>query len=96
MLDDREQIAENYKMIVDDAIDYVLTDREAEIIRCQLLTEKKITMAKLATRFGISTERVRQIRNEAMVKLSAHLIGEMNEMEQATLFDYSLPEYRLY
>lgn len=46
-----------------------LTDREHEIIKKRFLSDKTATLAELASKFGISVERVRQIETSALQKM---------------------------
>ena len=53
-----------------------LTTREQEVIRARWLdesNEKGATLHKLASCFGVSAERIRQIEKAAMRKIKAHL-----------------------
>ncbi len=56
-----------------------LNEREQEIIKSRMLSEKEITLEELGTKFNISRERVRQIEKKAFEKLS-HFVKE--EMEK--------------
>ena len=46
-----------------------LTDREADIIRRRLLSEKPHTLEEIAGDYGLSRERIRQIEGSALVRL---------------------------
>lgn len=56
-----------------------LTEREREIIKGQVLTDKEDnhTLGILGDRFGISRERVRQIRNSAMKKVEKSIRSQI-------------------
>ena len=96
MNDDRVSLFEQYSEIVEDAISNCLSEREAFIIKGQMLSDKVITLRELGISLGISTERVRQIRNVSITKLSVYLNNAMSEVAKDTLFDYELPDRRLY
>ncbi len=51
----------------------ILDDRSRAIIQARWLNEKKQTLHELAQQFGVSAERVRQLENNAMKKLQAHI-----------------------
>lgn len=51
----------------------ILNERERKIITARILTEESRTLQDLATDFGISRERVRQIEQNALRKLKDHL-----------------------
>lgn len=51
----------------------ILDDRSREIIQARWLNEKKETLHNLAKQYDISAERVRQLENNAMKKLQAHI-----------------------
>ena len=50
-----------------------LDERSQEILRLRWLNEPKVTLQELATQYGISAERVRQIEAKAMKKLRSTL-----------------------
>ena len=50
-----------------------LDERSQEILRLRWLNEPKVTLQELATEYGISAERVRQIEAKAMKKLRSSL-----------------------
>ena len=50
-----------------------LDERSQEILRLRWLNEPKVTLQELATQYGISAERVRQIEAKAMKKLRSEL-----------------------
>ena len=52
-----------------------LDSRAMEIIQSRWLAEKKATLHELASRFGISAERVRQLEQRALKKLKLHAAG---------------------
>lgn len=51
----------------------VLDERSREIIQSRWLSEKKETLQNLAKQYGVSAERIRQLENNAMKKLQAHI-----------------------
>lgn len=51
-----------------------LTDRQKEVISRKYLKEDKMTHKEIAEELGISSERVRQIENEALAKLRKILV----------------------
>lgn len=63
------------KGLISRAMDNVLTDREKQIFRAQLLSEKEDqqTLESLGLSLGISKERVRQLRNKASTKVEAEV-----------------------
>lgn len=48
-----------------------LDDRSKDILSSRWLVDKKATLQDLATRYGVSAERIRQIENNAIIKLKA-------------------------
>ena len=50
-----------------------LDERSQEILRLRWLNEPKVTLQELATQYGISAERVRQIEAKAMKRLRSEL-----------------------
>ena len=50
-----------------------LDERSKTILQARWLTEKKQTLHELATQFGVSAERIRQIEKNAMRKMKTHL-----------------------
>ncbi len=51
----------------------VLDDRSREIIQARWLNDKKETLQNLAKQYNVSAERIRQLENNAMKKLQAHI-----------------------
>ena len=51
----------------------ILDDRSREIIQARWLSEKKETLHALAKQYDVSAERIRQLENNAMKKLQAHI-----------------------
>lgn len=47
----------------------VLDGREQEILKMRLMSKRPLSLARLAKKFGLSRERVRQIEKEALAKL---------------------------
>jgi RNA polymerase sigma-32 factor len=50
-----------------------LDDRSRDIVTSRWLAEEKTTLQVLADRYGVSAERIRQLENQAIRKLRAHL-----------------------
>ncbi len=50
-----------------------LDERSKEILQARWLSETKSTLHELASRFGVSAERIRQIEKQAMNKMKNHL-----------------------
>ena len=50
-----------------------LDEREQEIVARRYLTERPVTLSKLATLYGLTAERVRQIEAKAIAKLKHYL-----------------------
>jgi len=57
-----------HKNIINEGLNS-LDSRTQDIIRCQVLMEDKLTLTELGERYGISRERVRQIRHKGLQKL---------------------------
>jgi len=53
-----------------------LDDRSRDILQRRWLSEEKSTLHELATEYGVSAERIRQIEQSAMKKIKAHLTIE--------------------
>ncbi len=53
-----------------------LDERSQDILTSRWLSEKKATLHDLATRYGVSAERIRQLESNAMKKLKAAVILE--------------------
>lgn len=51
-----------------------LDDRSRSIIQARWLSDKKETLQALAKQYGVSAERVRQLENNAIKKLQAHIV----------------------
>ncbi|MBT4838818.1 MAG: RNA polymerase sigma factor RpoH [Methylococcales bacterium] len=58
----------NQQMSLKHALDQ-LDDRSREIVECRWLNEKKVTLTKLAERYKVSAERIRQLENKAIKQL---------------------------
>lgn len=52
-----------------------LDERSQDILQQRWLSEKKTTLNDLATQYGVSAERIRQIENNAMKKMKLSLIA---------------------
>ena len=46
-----------------------LDERSKDIIQSRWLSNNKLTLENLSSKYGISRERVRQIENESLIKL---------------------------
>lgn len=58
-----------------------LNEREKEIIAARRLKEKPIRLEILADRFGVSSERIRQIEKSAMNKMTNFIASEVTHVE---------------
>ncbi len=69
--------------IVDDAITTVLSEREASIFKQQVLVDKEdvVVLEKLGKEWGVSRERIRQIRNQASKKIAAEIRRKFEDLE---------------
>ncbi|MCB4771974.1 RNA polymerase sigma factor RpoH [Ancylobacter sp. Lp-2] len=59
----------------------VLNDRERRIFEARRLSDDPMTLEDLATEFGVSRERVRQIEVRAFEKVQKAVIDRVNKME---------------
>ncbi|MDR6951545.1 RNA polymerase sigma-32 factor [Ancylobacter sp. 3268] len=62
----------------------VLNDRERRIFEARRLAEDPMTLEDLATEFGVSRERVRQIEVRAFEKVQKAVIDRVNKIEAPT------------
>lgn len=53
----------------------LLNEREQEIIRLRQLSEEPLTLEDLSQKYGVSRERIRQIEERALQKLTANVQG---------------------
>jgi len=53
----------------------LLNDREQEVIRARQLSENPLTLEDLSQKYGVSRERIRQIEERALEKLTANVQG---------------------
>lgn len=51
-----------------------LDERSRVVLNARWLTEPKATLQELATKFGVSAERIRQLESAAMEKIRGHLL----------------------
>ena len=58
-----------------------LNAREMRIIEARRLSEPPLTLEELATEFGVSRERIRQIEVRAFEKLSQAVLAKANELK---------------
>lgn len=56
-----------------------LDERAQQIIQARWIDEEKATLTDLATRFGVSAERIRQIENQAIKKLKLAMTDEFSD-----------------
>jgi len=63
----------------------VLNDRERRIFEARRLTDDPMTLEDLATEFGVSRERVRQIEVRAFEKVQKAVIDRVHQMETAPM-----------
>ena len=52
-----------------------LDDRSRDIMQQRWLSEKKLTLHDLAAKYNVSAERIRQLEQNAMKKMKAHLVA---------------------
>jgi RNA polymerase sigma-32 factor len=71
---------DNRRKALGKALD-VLNDRERRIFEARRLAEDPITLEELATEFGVSRERVRQIEVRAFEKVQQAVVSGMHEIE---------------
>jgi RNA polymerase sigma-32 factor len=74
------QEMENRRKALGQALD-VLTDRERRIFEARRLSDDPITLEELATEFGVSRERVRQIEVRAFEKVQQAVVNRMHQIE---------------
>jgi RNA polymerase sigma-32 factor len=60
----------------------VLTPRERRIFEARRLTDDPVTLAELASEYGVSRERVRQIETKALDKLQRRVRIRLTELQQ--------------
>ena len=77
---EREQ-AENRRAALTNALG-VLNARERRIFEARRLAEEPITLEELASEFGVSRERVRQIEVRAFEKVQEAVVNRISEMEE--------------
>jgi len=58
-----------------------LNAREIRVIESRRLAEPPLTLEELATEFGVSRERIRQIEVRAFEKLSQAVLAKASEMK---------------
>ena len=63
----------------------LLTDREQLVIRRRRLAARKQTLSDLGVELGVSKERVRQIENEAMLKMRKSMTRALGDAREAGL-----------
>lgn len=71
---------DNRKKALGQALD-VLNDRERRIFQARRLSDNPITLEQLATEFGVSRERVRQIEVRAFEKVQDAVVNRMRAVE---------------
>ena len=73
------------RRLINDVIDTVLDDRERSIFEMQVLSTKdeNMTLEELGEKWGVSRERVRQLRNKATKKVKAEVLkrADLDELE---------------
>ena len=79
------------RRIITEAMDKVLTDREKRIFVAQILAgdkEEQMTLDELGAEFGVSKERVRQLRISASRKVEAEVIriAENDDLDPRDMF----------
>jgi RNA polymerase sigma-32 factor len=81
VLADHEESDNRHKALIS-ALD-VLNDRERHIFKARRLADDPITLEDLATEFGVSRERVRQIEVRAFEKVQKAVKNRLAAIEQA-------------
>jgi RNA polymerase sigma-32 factor len=76
----RSEEMDNRRRALGKALD-VLNDRERRIFEARRLADDPITLEELATEFGVSRERVRQIEVRAFEKVQQAVVSRMHEIE---------------
>jgi RNA polymerase sigma-32 factor len=71
---------DNRKKALGQALD-VLNDRERRIFQARRLSDNPITLEELASEFGVSRERVRQIEVRAFEKVQEAVVARMRAVE---------------
>lgn len=71
---------DNRKKALGQALD-VLNDRERRIFQARRLSDSPITLEELASEFGVSRERVRQIEVRAFEKVQQAVVSRMRAVE---------------
>jgi RNA polymerase sigma-32 factor len=71
---------DNRKKALGQALD-VLNDRERRIFQARRLSDNPITLEDLASEFGVSRERVRQIEVRAFEKVQEAVVARMRAVE---------------
>ncbi len=69
----------------------VLNDRERRIFEARRLSDDPMTLEDLATEFGVSRERVRQIEVRAFEKVQKAVIDRVHHMETAPMTQEASP-----
>jgi len=59
-----------------------LNEREQEIIYARRLQDTPVTLIKLGKKYGVSSERIRQIEEKALKKLKQYVLDSQNEPKQ--------------
>ena len=80
MLAETEEL-DNRRSALDHALT-VLNDRERRIFQARRLADDPVTLEELATEFGVSRERVRQIEVRAFEKVQKAVKNRVAAMEQ--------------
>jgi RNA polymerase sigma-32 factor len=80
ILAESEESDNRHKALIS-ALD-VLNDRERRIFEARRLADDPITLEELASEFGVSRERVRQIEVRAFEKVQKAVKSHMTTMEQ--------------
>jgi RNA polymerase sigma-32 factor len=79
-LADREE-KDNRRRVLHDALT-VLNPRERRIFEARHLTDDQVTLAELASEYGVSRERVRQIEASAFDKVQKRVMSRRTELQQ--------------
>jgi RNA polymerase sigma-32 factor len=86
----RSEEAENRHVALNEALN-VLNERERRIFEARRLADEPVTLEDLATEFGVSRERVRQIEVRAFEKVQKAVKSGIAAMEQPSAAPPALP-----
>lgn len=87
-LDERNFVSEARNQIEESMVN--LTEREQDIIRRRYLSDDGATLQSIATSYGLSRERIRQIESRAFKKMKVHLLS--NDAGRELVKELNLPK----